>query len=101
GVSVRASDAGERLVLRVEGTTLFASYGDPATRAVSREVQLPESEAAQLELIQLLSGNLVRDEASALLARLRAGPKETEMNVEPAPPEVAPPSAPDSPPPKE
>ncbi len=94
GIAVRTSDAGERLVLRVDGTTLFASYGDPATRAVSREVQLPESEAAQLELLQLLSGNLVRDEASPLLARLRAAKTETEARAETAPSAVAAPVEP-------
>src|SRR5690606_35063149 len=75
-------------------TSLFASYGDPAARAVSRKVELPDSESAQLEVIQLLSGNLVRDEASALLARLRAPRQQTEAPAETPSAEVSAPAQP-------
>lgn len=73
-VRTRLTDQGERLRLRVDGAALDAAYGDPQGRTVSRHVELPADEAQALELIALLCGNLVRDEAHALLERLREKP---------------------------
>lgn len=70
-VRTRLTDQGQRLRLRVEGASLDAAYGDPQGRIVSRHVELPADEAQALELIALLCGNLVRDEAHAVLERLR------------------------------
>jgi hypothetical protein len=41
-------------------------------RTIERVVSLPEDEAQSIEVIALLSGNLVRDEAGALLSSLRS-----------------------------
>lgn len=93
GVQVRAASEGERLRLRIQGSELDATFGDPEGRSVSRHVELPQDESQQLELIALLSGNLVRDEAHALLERLRRG-SEKDAQASKAVAPVAPPPSP-------
>jgi hypothetical protein len=85
--------AKDRLEIVITGrranVTYYRSEGEPVTRSVD----LPRDRERALETIGFLAGNLARDEAAELLARLTPAKEEPAVEPPPAPPE-APPSTP-------
>lgn len=70
-------------------------FRSPSGKSVRRRVELPKDHARAVETIALLSGNLVRDEAGELLARLQRsqapnGVDEEAPEPTPSAPEAAP-----------
>lgn len=70
-VPVEEVQSGPGLRLVIVGNRLEASHRDATGRVVGRALTLPEPPAQQIEMIALLAGNLARDEAGDVLARLR------------------------------
>ncbi len=113
-VTVNAPEAPLRI--DVKGNSLIARFDQGDGRTVERRLELPEEPSRQLETIALLAGNLVRDEASELLASLSpkvpeaepSQPSETLAATAPPPPKATKPTpepppgeAKDNPAPKE
>jgi hypothetical protein len=71
GVAVHSGDAARGLHLTVRERRLKAEFVPDQGAPSEREMTLPGEPERQIETIALLSGNLVRDEAADLLARLR------------------------------
>lgn len=89
-----ASDA-PRLTLRIsaDGKQLDAQF-ERRDERLERSLRLPDDDQAALEVIALLSGNLVRNEAAELLRELeRERERRRELDAAAAPPEAAPPEA--------
>jgi hypothetical protein len=91
-----ASDAPPvNVTLRVvSGGDLTVTIVDDSGRDLSRSVAAPARAAEVPEVTALLVGNLARDEASGLLARLRKPEPEPEPVAPIAPPEAEPPALP-------
>lgn len=70
------SDGTQGLLLSVDGQKLHARYRDAEGQVIERTIELPRDKKAQLDTIELLSGNLARDEAGEVLAELRAEQSE-------------------------
>jgi hypothetical protein len=97
-VPVRVDDVlgDEGLSVAVKWRRTTVSYRAKNGEVTTRSLDLPANSEQAVEVIALLAGNLARDEASELLARL-APPPSPEPEVapaEPAPAEGAPPSPP-------
>jgi hypothetical protein len=84
-----------RLIIRVDAKRVAdLEFESPSGHSVRRRVELPKDHGRAVETIALLAGNLVRDEASELLAEL-----QKSQSPEPAP--DVPPATADTPPPTE
>lgn len=87
--AVAEGEASSSVGVRVVGNRARVSFTRASGEKLEREVELPLETSSRVEVIALLAGNLARDEASELLAKL----KKPEPG--PAPVEVAePPTAP-------
>lgn len=88
------------LTLRVgEGRHVVLSYRAEDGRLTERDVELPDAPDRAVEVISLLAGNVVRDEAAELVAALRKPPDKPSP---PSPPALRfpPPEAQRRPPPR-
>ncbi|HEX6276661.1 MAG TPA: hypothetical protein VFZ53_26645 [Polyangiaceae bacterium] len=97
-VPVRVDDvpSDESLAVTVKWRRATVSYRSKQGEATTRSLDLPGNAAQAVEVIALLAGNLARDEASELLARLAPPPAP---EPEPAPPDAQ--TATETPPPPE
>lgn len=106
GVEVALARAGVEgrgtVRVRTQARRATVSFASDASAPVERVVDLPRSAATSTEMIALLVGNLVRDEASALVDELRAragsagpaaGSAGAEAAAAPPPAAVAPAAA--------
>ncbi len=89
-VQPSAADVGESLRVRVESGRAYVAYVDAKGKATGRFIDLPDGEAAAIETIALLAGNVARDEAQSLLAALAPEPETPP----PPPPPLHPPPPP-------
>jgi hypothetical protein len=88
GVPVEKTEGASDLELILQAGRVTARAPAARGRIVERSIDLPESQAEQLQVITLLSENLLRDEAGALLADLSASEQAaaaSEMPTEPIP----------------
>jgi hypothetical protein len=94
-VAVRLEDTltEEGLTVNVAWRRATVSYRSKEGEATTRSMNLPANSEQAVEVIALLAGNLARDEASELLARLAPPPSAAETS-EPAPEEDAAPAPP-------
>jgi hypothetical protein len=89
-VPVRVEDvpSDESLAVTVKWRRATVSYRSKQGEATTRSLDLPANSEQAVEVIALLAGNLARDEASELLARL-APPPTPEPDPAPAEAETA------------
>jgi hypothetical protein len=96
-VAVRVEDAltEEGLSVNVTWRRATVSFRSKDGQATTRSMNLPANTEQAVEVIALLAGNLARDEASELLARLAPPPPPPSSEAaEPAPAEEAAPAPP-------
>ncbi|HSC88225.1 MAG TPA: hypothetical protein VLC09_13170 [Polyangiaceae bacterium] len=99
-VPVHAGQAERGLRLTVREGRLRAAFVPDQGATSEREMALPSEKERQVETIALLSGNLVRDEAADLLARLRRQEPAPVAVVAAAPPAEGSEQKPTEPPPE-
>src|SRR6478736_6605597 len=89
GLPVETTDGASDLELVLQARHVTARTLAARGRIVERSLDLPENPEEQLQVIALLSENLLRDEAGALLAELSASEQapaaSSEMPTEPIP----------------
>lgn len=89
GLPVDSTDGASDLELVLQARHVTARTLAARGRIVERSLDLPENPEEQLQVIALLSENLLRDEAGALLAELSASEQapaaSSEMPTEPIP----------------
>ncbi len=82
GVPLKKAQGSSGLRLRVNGRSLHASYQDRDGEIIERKVELPEDKEQQLSTLVLVSGNLGRDEAGAILVDLQAAEGAPDLVTE-------------------
>lgn len=82
-------DAARRIEVKIGDELIDVRFTDETGHTVGRKLERPDDDLDMIELVALMSGNLARDQAGALLAELQGPPTPDEGD----PPTDAPPAS--------